>query len=408
MVYLLCRKSLLLPHAKRGFAKKGDSRAEFALQLAKDPGDFFSTIQTGITLIGVIAGAFGGSTIAERLEVYIVALPIFAPYSEFLSVAIVVAVITYLSVVVGELVPKRFALTKPEKIAILVARPMRFIFKLGFPLVRLFSYSTKIVFRLLRIRPSHEPTITEEDIKTILDQATQAGVVDASEQVIMERALRLGARPISSLMTPRSKIIWLNVNDPITILRHKIIEGDRSVFPVLGKAPDEVRGVVQAKDLLAHLLFEEHIDLAKLVERPLFILEETSALKVLEQFKRVAITVALIVDEHGGIQGLVTMNDIIEEVIGELVANSEPQLKSQPDGSWLVDGMVSIEEFKTAFGITQLPEEQKGYYHTVGGFIMMLLGKIPHAQEVVVWEKYRFTVTEMDGRRVARVLIALI
>lgn len=389
----------------RQLAKKGHANAELALQLAKDPSDFLSTIQTGITFIGIIAGAFASSTLVEHIQPYIAATMWLAPYSKFLSVTIVVAIITYFSIVFGELVPKRLALNSPEKIAVLVAKPIYFLFRLGFPFVAVLSQSTRFIFRLFRLHPPNDPAVTEEDIKLLLEQGKKEGVVEAGEHAILERVLHLGVQPISSIMTPRSRMVWLNVNDPPEVLRRKIIEGDRSMFPVIRGNSEEILGVVQAKDLLAHLLFEDLLDLEDLVEKPLFILEETSALKVIEQFKRAELTIALVVDEHGSIQGLVRMSDIVEALVGELAAYSEPKLLEEKDGSWLVDGMLPIDEFKKTFNLAELPEERKGYYHTVGGFIMSHMERIPVVHNSFTWNNFAFTVEAMEGRRVSKVRV---
>jgi len=389
-------------------ANKGDAKAQVALDLANSPNRFLYTVQVGITLIGILAGAFGGATLAKKLAVVLNTIPLLDPYSEALSFTIVVLVITYLSLIVGELVPKRLALNSPEKIASAIAIPMRFLDAVAYPVVHLLSASTDITVRLLGIKPSTEPEVTEEEIKVLMQQGTDAGTFEEAEQNMVERVFRLGDRRVSSLMTPRPDIVWLDLEDPLDDNRKQMIESMHSRFPVCQGEIDNVLGVIHVNDLMARILEGQPLDLVASLRQPLFVPESTRALKVLESFKRSSTHVALVVDEYGVLQGLVTLNDILEAIVGDIPSINpldEPQIVQREDGSWLLDGMLPIDELKELFDIAEIPEEDRGSYHTLGGFVVMHLGRIPIAADHFQWSNLRFEVMDMDGNRVDKVLV---
>lgn len=389
-------------------ADEGDEQASAALKLANDPADFLSTVQVGITLVGVLAGAFGGATIAGQISGWVAGFPLLAPYSSAIGVAVVVILITYFSLVLGELVPKRLALNDPERVAMLVAAPMRFLSRLASPLVRFLSKSSTLVLRLLGAKPSDEPPVTEEEIKVMIAQGTQAGVFAEAEQDMVQAIFRLGDRRVGTLMTPRTELVWLDLDDPMEENQRKILGSIHSRFPVAQGSLDHVVGVVQAKDLLASCMAGIEFTLKDVLCQPLFVPESMPALKVLELFRESRVHTALVIDEYGGFQGLVTLFDILESIVGEIPDAgdlSELEVIQREDGTWLVDGMLPIDELKEIFHLSTMPGEERGYYQTVGGFVMTSLGRIPVASDHFVWSGLRFEVVDMDGLRVDKVLI---
>ncbi|WP_066382694.1 MULTISPECIES: hemolysin family protein [unclassified Anabaena] len=389
-------------------ANQGDVRARAALKLAESPNNFLSTIQVGISLIGILTGAFGGATIASRLAVYVARIPFLAPYNEAVAFGIVVLIITYLSLIVGELVPKRLALNNPERIAATVAIPMRALAALASPVVHLLSASTEMVLRTLGIRPSEEPLVTEEEIKILIEQGTEAGTFEAAEQDMVERVFRLGDRPVNFFMTPRPDIVWLDLEDSQEENRQKLSENAYSRYPICQGGLDNVLGIIPVTDLLARGFRGEPLDLTVGLRQPVFIPESTRGLKVLELFKQTATHMALVVDEYGVIQGLLTLNDIMSEIVGDVPAapgEYQPQAVQREDGSWLLDGMLPVEEFFELFGMEELEFEERGSYQTLGGFVITHLGRIPTAADHFQWQGMRIEVMDMDGNRVDKVLV---
>jgi putative hemolysin len=392
-------------------AEKGDPRARAALDLANSPNRFLSTVQVGITLIGILAGAFGGATLSDSIAEAIsqIPLPLIANSSHAIALVMVVVGITYLSLIIGELVPKQLALGNPEAIAASVAIPMRRLAKITSPIVHLLSASTEMVLKLLRVDTSNsEPLVTEDEIKVLIRQGTEAGMFEVAEQDMVERVFHLGDQRVSALMTPRFEIVWLDLNDPAEVNRQKMVGSHHSRFPVCQDNPDNVLGVVNVTDMLAASLTGQPIDFTVLLRQPLFIPESTRALKVLELFKQSGTHIALVVDEYGVIQGIVTLNDVMEVIIGDLPFADQPQeapAVQREDGSWLVDGMFTIDRFKELFDLQDLPGERWGNYQTVGGFVITYLGRIPTAADYFAWNGFRFEVMDMDGNRVDKVLI---
>ncbi|MBD2682968.1 MULTISPECIES: hemolysin family protein [Nostoc] len=389
-------------------ANQGDAKARVALKLAESPNNFLSTIQVGISLIGILTGAFGGATIANRLAVYVKLVPVLAPYSEPVSFGIVVLIITYLSLIVGELVPKRLALNNPEGIAAFVAIPMRALSAIASPMVHLLSASTDMVLRLLGVTQSTEPQVTEEEIKILIEQGTEAGTFEEAEQDMVERVFRLGDRPVSYLMTPRPDIVWLDLDDTAEENRQKMVDSAYSRYPVCQGGLDNVLGVIPVTDLLARSFRGEQLDLTVGLRQPVFVPESTRGLKVLELFKQTVTHMALVVDEYGVIQGLVTLNDIMSEIVGDVPSTDgqdQPQAVQREDGSWLLDGMLPVEEFLELFDMEEWESEERGSYQTLGGFVITHLGRIPTAADHFEWEGMRIEVMDMDGNRVDKVLV---
>jgi len=396
---LLSARKARLQH----MSNEGNHRARTALKLTNNPNQFLSVIQIGITLIDVLTGAVAGATLANYLANAVEKIPFFAPYSHTIGLLVVVVTITYFSLILGELVPKRLAMQNPEKIASAVAGPMVFISKIFSPIIRIISASTEIVLRIIGIHPSKEPPVTEEELHVLIDQGTEAGIFESAEQDMVAGVFRLGDRRLTSLMTPRTEIVWLDVKDKIEDIKQKIANCPYSRFPVCQGSLDNVLGIIKARDLLVPSLANEAIKLKENLQPVLYIPETAFASRALEIFKEQGRELVLVIDEFGGVQGLLTINDILEEIVGEIEID-EPQAIQRQDGTWLLDGMLSIEEFKEIYKITSLPHEEE--YETLAGFVMMSLGKIPQASEQFEWNSLRFEVVDMDGRRVDKILVS--
>lgn len=389
-------------------AERGDLKARAALQLASSPNQFLGTVQIGITLLTILSGAYGEETIANRITPVLNSIAFFAPYKEQLAKVLAIIIITYLTLILGELVPKRLALNHPEPIAGVVAIPMQFLAKIGSPIVSLLTLSTETVLRLLGIRPSTEPQITEEEIRVLIEQGTEEGTFEEAEQDMVERIFRLGDRPVSSFMTPRPDIVWLDLEDSPDENRQKIKESGYSRYPVCQSGLDNVLGVIPVTDLLTRSFNGEQLDLTVGLRQPVFVPESTRGLKVLELFKQTVTHMAIVVDEYGVIQGLVTLNDVMSEIVGD-VANDDdqenPQAVQREDGSWLLDGMLPVDQFLELFEMEELQAEARGSYQTLGGFVITHLGRIPSAADNFQWQGMRFEVMDMDGNRVDKVLV---
>jgi putative hemolysin len=388
-------------------AEEGNRAAKTALSLAAQPTRFLSTVQIGITLIGILSGAFGGATVAETLTAYFARFPALAPYSEAIAVGIVVTVITYFSLVIGELVPKRLALNNAERIAILVAPIMQFVAAIARPFVSFLSISTEFVVRLLRIRPASEPTVTEEEVKILIEQGRETGVFEDVEQEIVERVFRLSDRSVSSLMTHRSEMVWLDIEDPIEENINKIIASGHSNFVVCKGNFDQVIGILRAKDLLSEYVAGRSVSIPASLPMPPLVPEGRNALEIVARLRHDKSPVALIVDEYGTIDGMVTLNDVLEAIVGDIPAldeEGEPAARQREDGSWLVDGMMPVDELQMLLDLDELPEDSDDY-DTLGGLFMAQMGRVPTMGDNFEWNDLRFEVVDMDGHRVDKVLV---
>jgi magnesium and cobalt exporter, CNNM family len=385
-------------------AERGNGNARKALLLLQDPNNFLSTVQVGVTLVGVLSGAFGGATIAEKIAHYLSQYPRIAPYGESIGISIVVLAITYLSLVIGELVPKRLALHSPERVAGMVAGPMSALSRIGAPIVTILSWSTDALLKLFRLQASKEPAVTEDDVRGLLRQGAQTGVFEPAEQQIVERVFQFADRRVSAIMTPRSDIVWLDINDDRGAWRSEISGSPYSRFPVCDGDLDHVIGILHAKEFLTA---PETIEIRSLLQPPITVPEQTPALKVLENFRQTTVHIALVIDEYGGVHGLVSSTDILEALVGELpdITPQERSLVQRPDGSWLVDGSVPIEDLKVLLQVPELPGEEDSRFRTIAGFVIYNLHKIPSEGEQFTWEGNRFEVVDMDGNRIDKVLV---
>ena len=390
-------------------ANEGDKKAKAALELANSPNRFLSTTQIGITLISILTGAFGGATLATQIAATLRQVPQMARYSDAAGIVIVVLGISYFSLVFGELFPKRVGLNSPERIASAVATPMNLISRIASPVIFLLGASTDLLLMIMDIKPPVEPPVTEEEVKILLEEGTRAGVFEETEQDIVERVFRLSDKKAAALMIPRTEVIWLDIGDSLEEIRRKISEGDYFFYPVGDGSLDEILGFVRARDMLSCSLGEKRIDLKDSLIPPIFIPESMPALRIIELFKQSGVYIAMVIDEYGSIQGIVTLRDVLEAIVGDLPPMSEaaePQAVQREDGSWLLDGMLPADEFKDIFGLRELPEEDSGYYKTIGGFVMMHLGKIPSTGDHFEWNGLRFEVVDMDENRVDKLLVA--
>ncbi len=382
--------------------------ARKALDLAESPNRFLSTVQIGITLVGIFAGAFGGATIAAQLSDWLARYPTLEPVREEISFGIVVLAITYLSLILGELVPKRVALQNPEHIASRVAGPMRLLSKAASPLVSLLSASTDLVLRGLGIRETKEPPVTEEEISVLLAEGARTGVLLQSEREIVERVFRFADQSVGAIMVPRTEMTYLELDDPPEKTLMRIIEEPDRQFVVCKGGLDNTIGIVDSHDLLAQCLRGEPPDLLALLHQPPYVPESVPALHVLERFRESGDHLALIIDEYGGVAGMVTLSDILDAIVGDIPEFGEtvqPDIVQRDDGSYLVEGMLTISELKDFFDFGELPGERTGAFRTVGGFVITTLGRIPTAAESFTWNGFRFEVADMDGNRVDKVLI---
>lgn len=387
------------------WAESGNRKARLALDLSNAPQEFLSTVQVGITLVGVLAGAFGGATIAHHLATAVAAMPLLAPYAETIALVLVVIAITYLSLILGELAPKRVALNNPERIAAFIAGPMAFLSRIASPVVWLLGNSTNALLWLLGVRQTPDMPITEDEIRILIRQGTDAGVVEPHERDIIDRVFRLGARRVSSIMTSRKNLVVLYTSDTPQLLLQKIATTGHTLFPLCEETLDNVLGIVRTQELLAQVLAGKALDVKAVVRQPLFLPASVQSLKILEEFKKTGKDTALLLDEYGGLQGLVTATDILKALVGEVSYGAVPRAVPRSDGSWLVDGLLPLDEFKDTLNVGQLPNEQSRSFATAGGFVMALLGRIPSEGDVVQWNRYRFEILDMDGLRVDKVLV---
>lgn len=390
------------------WADEGNRGAAAALRLADEPTRFLSTIQIGITLIGILSGAFGEAAIADRLQAYLLTVPLLAELARPIALGVTVIGITYFSLIIGELVPKRVGMQNPELLASILARPMLLLARATAPLVRLLSLSTEAVLRVLGVKKNTDPSITEEEIKVLMEQGAEEGIFERAEQELVENIFSLDEKKVVSIMTPRKDIVVLDVEDPIED-NLRIVRG--SVFtryPVVRGGFENVLGFVQAKDLLHRLLEDASVTLEGLVRPPLYVPEAISPMQLLEQFKRTRNHTALVVDEYGEIEGLVSINDVLEAIVGDLptdLSDTDQEIVQREDGSWLVDGMMALDDFKEHFDLDSIEGEESGDFQTLGGFVMFMLGKVPAAADKVEWNGFSFEVVDMDRTRVDKVLV---
>jgi putative hemolysin len=386
-------------------AIKGDKRARHALELAERPDTFLSTVQIGITLIGILTGIFSGETLKTELVEHLNQFEWLHPYVNGTATAIIVVVITYFTLVLGELVPKRIGLSNPETIAKLFARPMSILSKITYPFVWLLSKSTHLTVKLFNIQPK-DNQVTEEEIKAIISEGTEQGTIEEAEQEIIERVFHLGDRNITSLMTHRNDIVWFDLLKDEEKIKEKVIGEPHSVYPVCDVNIDNIKGVVAIKDLYVH----ENTTLLKEIMQPaLFVPENNSAYQVLERFKETKVHCCFVVDEYGSLLGMITLNDILEAIVGEIpqVDVSDYEIIERPDGSYFVDGQIPFYDFLSAFEKTEWMHEGEHDFDTLAGFILHQLERIPRTGDTLEWRGFTFEIADMDSHRIDKILVTI-
>ena len=389
------------------YIEEGNKNAEIVLELLKDPNEFLSTVQIGISLIGVLTGAFGGVTLSEPLANAIS----FIPYSQPISVAIVVIITTYLTLVVGEIVPKVIALNDPERISLKVAKSMVILEKVSKPVSFILAKSSSFLLWVLRIENKNDDVVTEEEIELMIKEGREDGTIEQEEEDIIKRVFKLDDQKVESIMTPRNEIIWIDLEDDKDINKVKIIESKRSIFPIASGELDDFIGVVQAKDILSAMFGDDEFDIHKIVKEPLVVSEHLETLELLKEFKENQgyVHMSLVVDEFGSVEGLITLNDLLEGIVGDIPGideEDEPQATQRNDGTWLIDGRYPIEKFKELFDFNEtLPDEEEDGYTTLAGFILSLSGKIPNEKDRYECGRFIFEIMDLDGHQIDKILV---
>ncbi len=385
-------------------AKKGQKNAKVALDLVNSPNKLLSTVQIGITLISILTGIYSGDKITTNVQLFVESFEVLKPYAHSISVGIVVVVLTFFSLVLGELLPKRIGLNYPENIAKSMAIPMKIISQVTAPFIWLLTISTDFLLKIFNIKPTADGKVTEDEIKAIIKEGTEDGEIQEIEHDIVERVFHIGDRKVNSLMTHRSSMVYLSVNDSIADLKAKVLEELHSVYPVCEENLDEVIGVVLLKDLFAN--FEKgNFNLKAITKDPVYFIEHTSAYKALENFKKSKVHYAFVTDEYGVFQGIITLNDILEALVGDASDFDDDEFKliANDDGTWLVDGQYSLHDFLTYFDMDELTTDYE--VTTVSGFIITELGTIPKQGEKLIWNKLEFEAQKMDGVVIEKILI---
>ena len=390
------------------YLEEGNKRAQIVFDLLEDPNEFLSTVQIGISLIGVLTGAFGGVTLSEPLS----RLISFLPYNDLISIIIVVVVTTYLTLVIGEIVPKVIALNEPEKVSLKVAKSMVILSKIARPVSFILAKSSSFLLWLMRIENKNKDRVTEEEIELMIKEGREDGTIEQEEEDIIQRVFKLDDQKVDSIMTPRNEIIWINLEDDKQINKVKIIESRRSIFPISSGELDDFIGVVQAKDILSLMFSEENFDINKIVKEPLVVSENLETLELLREFKenQEYVHMSLVVDEFGSVEGLITLNDLLEGIVGDIPGideEDEPQAVQRNDGTWLIDGRYPIDRFKKLFELKEnLPNEEEDNYTTLAGFILSLSGKIPNEEDKYECGRFTFEIIDIDGHQIDKVLVS--
>jgi len=392
-------------HRLQHRAEQGDAGAKLALELAAEPNRFLSTVQVGITLVGILAGAFGGATLAEELATRFERAGAGAGVADALGVGAVVLAITFLSLIFGELVPKRVALAHPERIASTMSRPLRWVAVAGTPLVAVLSLSTEAVLKIFRLKPSSDASMTPDELRMLLFESTRAGVIEPGEQELAAAALQLGDRHVSDVMTPRLEVTWLDLTDPAEVHIATVARSAHHWFPVVESAADRVVGVVALRDLFNVTAAGGHVSLRGLLKPVEFIPESLSLLVALDRMRRDEVPLAVVVDEYGGTSGIITITDILGAVVGHLASEPDepPEAVEREDGSFSVDGRASLTRLEEVLGLAGLQDNTA--HQTLAGFLLHRMGRIPAVGESIEWGGFRFEVIDMDARRIDRVLI---
>ncbi len=385
-------------------AAKGKRSARAAIRLAEDPTQFLSTVQIGITSIGIMNGIFGESILAEPFAIWLQSLGMPAQASSTTATVLVVVVVTYISIVVGELVPKRLGQVSAERVACAVARPMSWLATLTKPFVMFLSASTHGILRILPFKQTDDQAVTEEDIEALLREGSASGIIEQDEHQMVRNVLRLDDRPITSLMVPRSDIVFLDIALPLKDNYQRLMDSPHTAFPVCDQQVDNLLGVANAKDILAKAIGDEPVELSRLMRPASFVFENLTALELLDYFKSSTTQMVFVVDEYGGIQGIVTVHDLLEALAGEFGSDGDdPWVVTRDDGSLLLDGLLPVLDLKDCLGTVDLPDE--GSYQTLNGLILKMMDRVPRTGEKIQVQDWIMEVVDMDGHRVDKVLV---
>ncbi|MBP2649738.1 MAG: hypothetical protein H6Q74_563 [Firmicutes bacterium] len=390
------------------YLAEGKRGAKAAMALLNDAGRLQAMVQFATTSIGVLAGVFGGATLAMFLASYLSGAAIFPVYSKPIGLVVTVLIITFMLLIIGEMIPKKVALNSPESIACFVAGPIWFLVRLTWPIVKVFSFFTRKTLTFFGMSQRPEEPVTEEEIKGLIAEGTRNGTFEETEKEMVDNVFQLGDMKISGLLTPRTQVEWLDIEDSEENNLRIVLDSGDSWFIVARESLDEVLGIATAKDLLAGKLATNRLEVEKAVKAPLYVPKSVKVIRMLEMFKQSGNHIAFAIDEYGGFLGIVTLDDIMEEIVGDMVqqdAVDEPEIFSRDDGSWLIDGMLSIEEFKEFAEASELPGEERDHFQTLGGFVVSYLGYIPELGESFEWNEFRFEVVDMDRVRVDKVLV---
>lgn len=387
-------------------AEKGDRKAKAALDLSNNPDIFLSAAQIGITLVAILTGVYSGERFGKSLQPYVERIELLRPYAATIATTLIVIIVTFLSIIFGELIPKRIALLRAERIAKIVARPMLVFAKITHPIVWLLTFVSNLFFTIFKIRRSKSDAVTEEEIKAMVTEGTEAGTIDEAEQKIIERVFHLGDRNITSLMTHRSDIVWFNLDDNEDKMKQKIIDEPHSLYPICDGDIDQLRGVVSIKDMY---ITDDLTAFKNMMQPALFVPENNSAYQVLEKFKESKIHSAFIVDEYGSILGMITLNDILEAIVGDIPQPDleDYEIKKRDDGSFLIDGQIPFYDFLAFFEKADWMNEGEHEFDTLAGFILHQLERIPQSGDKMDWRGFNFEIVDMDGHRIDKVLVAI-
>ena len=389
------------------YIDEGNKNALIVAELGEDPNEFLSTVQIGISLTAVLTGAFGGATLSEPLAAAIS----FIPYSEAISVIVVVIVSTYLTLVIGEIVPKVIALNDPERVSLKVAKSMLILTKVSRPISIILAKSSSFLLWVMRIDRRTDDIVTEEEIELMIKEGREDGTIEQEEEDIIKRVFKLDDQKVESIMTPRNEIIWIDLEDDRDVNKVKIIESKRSIFPIASGELDDFIGVVQAKDILSAMFTEDEFDVNKIVKEPLVVSEHLETLELLKEFKenQEYVHMSLVIDEFGSVEGLITLNDLLEGIVGDIPGideEDEPQAIERKDGTWLIDGRYPIDKFKKLFDFKDsLPDEEEDGYTTLAGFILSISGTIPDEEDKYECGRFIFEIIDIDGHQIDKVLV---
>jgi len=407
---LFVMSEIALVSARKGrlesMSNKGDLKAKAALHLTENPDKFLSTAQIGITLISILTGVYSGEKFSADLKPFLEKIEFFKPFAESLSTVLIVIIVTFLSIILGELVPKRFGLIRAEKIARVVAGPMNFLSSFAYPIVWLLNNITKIIFKIFNIKASADNAITEEEIKAMITEGSEHGTIEEEEKDIIERVFHLGDRNITSLMTHRTEIVWFDMLDTVKTITEQHDQINYSTYPVCDKTVDDIKGMIYIKDLLKAPPSTVLKDLAK---PALFVPENNSPYQVLEKIKQTKIHSCFIVNEYGTLEGMLTLNDILEAIVGDVpqTGQEEYEIVKRNDGSYLVDAQITFYDFLSRFEKTEWMNEGEHEFDTIAGFVLHELERIPITGETFEWRGFEFEIVDMDGQRIDKLIVKI-